>query len=110
MRDTCDPKKCAFLRKVLKEKNPAGCPNYIESFWTKTGESQPILVKDCAPRRTVLMCQELVNSNIGLQQANEKMRNKAGRVLDVLEGAMQRTSLQDVDSPIKQIEGGEIPS
>lgn len=110
MQGTCDPKKCAFLRKVLKEKDPAGCPNYIESFWLKTGESQPTLVRDCAPRRTLLICQELINSNIGLQQANEKMRNKAGRVLDVLEEAMQSASLQNGPLPAKQIEGGGIPS
>lgn len=110
MRDTCEPKECHLLRKVLKEKNPKGCPNYIETWWQSAEGGNPILVKDCCPRRMILMSQEIVNGSLRLQQANEKMRNKAGRVLDILDEAMQKASLQDGFLPAKQIEGGGIPS
>lgn len=44
------------------------CPNYIETFWEENGNPQPILVKDCAPKRTLLMMQELYNRCFGMQQ------------------------------------------
>jgi len=94
MQDTCNPKKCVFLKKVLKERNPEGCPNYIESLWTKLGESQPIVVRDCAPKRTVLICQDLINSNLGMQQAHEQMRNRSDSVLMLVEEAAKRATLK----------------
>jgi len=94
MQGTCNPKKCAFLKKVLKEKNPEGCPNYIESLWTRIGENQPIVIKDCAPRRTVLICQDLINSNLGMQQAHEQMRNRSDSVLMLVEEAAKRANLK----------------
>lgn len=94
MQDTCDPRKCSFLKKVLKEKSPEGCPNYIESLWTKVGESQPIIVRDCAPKRTVLICQDLVNSNLGMQKAHEQMRNRSDVLLTLVEEAAKKAAMK----------------
>ena len=44
------------------------CPNYIETMWEENGNPQPVLIKDCAPRRSLLMLQELYNRTFGLQQ------------------------------------------
>ena len=44
------------------------CPNYIETLWHKKDEPQPVVVKDCAPKRSLLMIQELYNRNFALQQ------------------------------------------
>lgn len=108
MKDTCDPANCSFLKKVLKEETPEGCPNYIESWWTKVGEEQPILVKDCAPKRMVLMCQEVVNANLRLQQANEQMRNESHRIISnfdlLVQKAAERAALER--EAYIQLEGG----
>jgi len=73
MEDTCAKNECPMWKK-FKEK----CPNYIESWWTPSqpgGDGQPILLHDCAPRRTFLMIQELNNRLIGVEKSNEQQRN-----------------------------------
>ena len=55
------------------------CPNYIETWWTSQkvgGESQPILVCDCAPKRILLMIQDLHNRLIGVEKSQEELRNE----------------------------------
>jgi len=37
------------------------CPNYIETIWHEEGNQQPRIVRDCAPRRNLLLTQELYN-------------------------------------------------
>lgn len=44
------------------------CPNYIETLWHEKDNPQPRIVKDCAPKRTLLMLQELYNRTFSLQQ------------------------------------------
>jgi hypothetical protein len=55
------------------------CPNYIETWWTPNkigGESQPTLVCDCAPKRTLMMIQDLHNRLVGVEKAQEELRNE----------------------------------
>jgi hypothetical protein len=52
----------------FKEMGFKTCPNYIETFWQEQGNPQPKIVKDCSPKRTLLMLQELYNRFFGLQQ------------------------------------------
>lgn len=55
------------------------CPNYIETWWTPNkigGESQPVLVCDCAPKRTLMMIQDLHNRLVGVEKAQEDLRNE----------------------------------
>lgn len=73
MENTCRGEECPLWKKY-KEK----CPNFIESWWTPKrpgDDGQPYLIKDCAPRRTFLMIQELHNRLIGVEKSNEQQRN-----------------------------------
>jgi len=70
MRDTaCE--NCPF-----KSMGFAQCPNYIETIWNEQGNSQPRIVKDCAPKRTLLMLEELYNRTFGLQQQINQQENQ----------------------------------
>lgn len=70
MKDTaCE--NCPFKKMGYSE-----CPNYIETLWKKEGELQPQIVKDCAPRRTLLMVQELYNRFFGLQGQVNQLENE----------------------------------
>ena len=77
MKPTCNFAECQFA-KVLKLKKPDGCPNYMDNLFTPQGpgaDPKPVLIQDCAPRRTLLMLQELYNRDIGMQAALEQQRN-----------------------------------
>lgn len=83
-KDTCLGKHCPLYKKFKDT-----CPNFVESWWTpppdKDGNrGQPFMVKDCCPKRTFLMIQELSNRLIGVQAAAEEMRNEANRVLGLM--------------------------
>lgn len=73
MENTCGFDTCAVAKR-MKLKKPQECVNYIESWWTKP-EGKPVLVQDCAPRRTTLMIQDLYNRLIGVEQSQEQQRN-----------------------------------
>lgn len=75
MENTCNPENCKLFN--LLGGTPEQCPNYQESWWTPEGKGKPILVKDCSPRRTFLMIQDLHNRLIGVQKAQEEQRNEA---------------------------------
>jgi len=73
MEHTCQPDKCALF--ILLGGEPNQCPNYQESWWN-VKDSKPILIRDCAPKRTFLMIQDLSNRLVGVQKAQEKQRNE----------------------------------
>lgn len=75
MQGTCDKEQCA-----LWGLTGGHCPNYVESWW-QPGEkgAQPVLVADCAPRRTFLMIQDLHQRLVGVQKAQEEQRNAFDR-------------------------------
>ena len=77
MEDTCNYLECILFD--LSGGTPAQCPNYQESWWTPKGEGRPVLVKDCAPRRTFLMIQDLSNRLVATQKASEQARNNSAR-------------------------------
>jgi hypothetical protein len=55
------------------------CPNFIESWWKPNpldGDQTPILVADCAPIRTMILIQELSNRLVGVEKAQEHLRNE----------------------------------
>ena len=55
-------KNCPFKAKGEE------CPNYIETLWHEEGCPQPRIVKDCSPKRMLLMLQELYNRTFSLQK------------------------------------------
>jgi len=74
MENTCNYKECKLFD--LLGGKPEQCPNYQESWWTPEGKGKPILIKDCSPRRTFLMIQDLHNRLVGVQKAQEEQRNE----------------------------------
>ena len=80
------------------------CPNYLESWWTPKDGGTPILVKDCAPKRSLVMLQELSNRVESLQKelnqvrnADHKLREELVNVLNtkVIEVSLLRGSDQE---------------
>ena len=97
IRDTADCENCA-----QKPKCKGNCPNYIETFWHEEGQQQPTLVKDCAPKRTMLMLQELYNRCYGMQvQINQaeaevsQQRCAITKLLEAFEYARNEKVLED---------------
>jgi len=74
MENTCIKEKCP-LWQLLDGK----CPNYIESWWQPSPLSPgpPVLVQDCAPKRTLIMIQDLSNRLVGVQKSQEEARNES---------------------------------
>ena len=81
MENTCNHKECKFY-KFLKFKELSQCLNYIETWWTQE-KGEPKLIKDCSPKRTMIMVQELYNQQIRLQQAQEEQRNATTKVVGI---------------------------
>jgi len=82
------------------------CPNYLESWWTQGQETQPKLVKDCAPKRMLLQ-QQYLQLRVEQQQAAIdaaraeylKLTQHMAQVLDftkvVLESHAENLKLQE---------------
>lgn len=75
MKNTCDYGNCKFAQNLFD--SPEECFNYIESWWTPSDGGQPILIKDCIPKRQFLMIQDLHNRLIGVQKSQEEQRNES---------------------------------
>ena len=82
MDKTCNYKDCRLHDLLGGE--PKDCPNFIETWW-KPLEGQAKLVQDCAPKRTLLMVQELYNQQVRLQKAQEQQRNESQKIMGVFE-------------------------
>lgn len=74
MENTCNYKECKLFDYLGGEPNQ--CPNYMETWWNPSNNDTPVLVKDCAPRRTFLMIQDLNNRLVGVQKSQEKQRDE----------------------------------
>ncbi len=79
MENTCNT-GCKLWKKYKES-----CPNYMETFWKKDEKAESILIKDCAPKRTFLMIQELYSRLIGVQQAEEEQRDASNKVMGVVQ-------------------------
>jgi len=73
MQNTCEKEKCKIWQLL-----DGNCPNVIESSWLPppTVGGPPVTVTDCAPRRTMIMIQELSNRLVGVEKSQEDMRNE----------------------------------
>jgi len=90
MKDTCDFENCYFGKLF---DSPKQCPNYIETGWRdeRTGEHKTL--KDCAPKRLMLMVQGLSNDMLALNKINNEQRNESQKVIGIAKGtvvALQR--------------------
>lgn len=90
MEGTCRKEKCKMWQLYGED-----CPNYIESWWSPppTIPGPPVLVADCAPRRTMLMMQEISNRLLGVEKSQEEARNETVWVQAVAELIGKNTGL-----------------
>jgi len=98
MEGTCNYKECVVFKK-LKLRRPEECPNYIEGWWEESNK-EPSIVKDCSPRRTSLMIQDLHNRFVALQKSMEEMRNETVWVQVVAE-VLGKSSGVDLEKFVK---------
>lgn len=75
MENTCDIKSCPVAKR-LKIKKDEECFNFIETWWIPEGKKKPVMLRDCSPKRTLIMIQDLYSRLIGVQQSQEQMRNE----------------------------------
>ena len=78
MESTCI-ETCKFWKKY-KDK----CPFYLETLWSNDESSTPKVVRDCSPKRSLLVVMDLSNRLLGVQQAAEQERNMQHRVVEKL--------------------------
>jgi len=88
MEGTCKSESCKLFD--LLGGTIEQCPNFVQSMWTPKEGGQPVLVKDCAPIRTMLMVQQLMNQQIGLQQAQEQQRNESHSIISMVKEAVEK--------------------
>ena len=84
MQNTCKESDCVVYKK-LKLKNQRECPNFIETGWKEHDNTQPVMISDCAPIRTMLMLQTLYNRFIGVQKSSETQVNTQVKFMGMLE-------------------------
>ena len=78
MENTCEFDKCYFFGLLDDIRQ---CPNYMENGWKEELTGKLCIVKDCAPKRTALMVQDLYNRMIGVEKSQGKQRNEINRLL-----------------------------
>ena len=100
MEDTHCGDQCPF-KKMGYDK----CPNELESWWQPADELQPKLVKDCAPKRMLLMMQQLYNRMDGVQKQQTEVCGQTYRLTEGLK-MMAKIQMQGKASP-EQIENLE---
>ena len=103
MEDTCIREKCPLWKKFKGR-----CPNFIETGWKEHDKAQPIMVADCAPKRTLLMMQTLYNRFIGVQKSNEKQVNTNVQFMGVLESVFEKLQLMGPGGPAVDVIPEEI--
>jgi hypothetical protein len=73
--DTCR-KSCPFW---IRYKD--GCPHYVEGKWESYEGGEEYITKDCAPKRTMILTQQMYDHVIGTRRDYNQMRNAQVEVL-----------------------------
>ncbi len=98
--NTCNPENCKLFELLGGE--PSSCPNYQESWWTPENGGQPVLIKDCAPKRTMLMIQEIYGRLTGVQKASEQERNAMLEFAQAVNNAKDVVSIE-INKPLLEV-------
>jgi len=75
--DTCTERKCPFWHRYKDQ-----CPNYVEGQW-KTPKGATYQTKDCAPKRSMILTQQLYDFMIGMRQDYADVRKATEAVLQI---------------------------
>ena len=98
MRDTCCEGKCAYLKSGMVDEVEQ-CPNFLETMWKKEGDAQPLLVRDCCPKRQLIMMQDIHNRVFAVQQTQTEQRNAASQLAVALTtSAKEQKKLESKDA------------
>jgi hypothetical protein len=89
----------------FKEFGMKTCPNYIETFWYEAGNPQPKLVKDCCPKRLVLMVQQLYNKCDGMQGQVNQAENQVCEIRGTMNRLIQ--ALQHMTETQKELDSAK---
>jgi len=104
MEDTNCGENCAFFKSgfCLNEKE---CPNYTETIWEEAATGKTKVVKDCAPKRTMMEQQRAINSITAMHGAFQKLKEKVESLETMLFQIINASKkfLQEQEE-IKQIE------
>ena len=72
--DTCNV-KCPFWKKYKDH-----CPNHVKGMW-RTVEGHVYETKDCAPKRSMILCQQIYDHMIDVRQDYNQVRNAASNLM-----------------------------
>src|SRR6187402_3608775 len=75
MDDTACGAECPLVKSGICQSDKQ-CPNFLETWWQEGEQGRPKMVRDCAPKRTMLQQADFTHRMIGMQAAIEQMRNK----------------------------------
>lgn len=75
--DTCIGKPCPFWKRYGDK-----CPNYVEGVW-ESKELDRYTTKDCAPKRAMLLTQQMYDHIIGTRRDFNQMRNASVQILQL---------------------------
>jgi len=102
MEDTCQPERCKLHDLLGGDQDQ--CPNHLLSTWvSKDGVTKA--VHDCAPKRTLLMLQQMENRMLGLQKAQEEQRNESRPVNLLLAKALRNRFEVKQNGAAERLEG-----
>jgi hypothetical protein len=79
-RDTCTGKKCPFWKRYGDQ-----CPNYVEGIWL-TPDKHEYETKDCAPKRTMILSQQLYDFMVATRKDYAETRRATVEILKVAAG------------------------
>ena len=96
--DTCHGKKCPFWKRYQEF-----CPNFVEGEW-ETSEGHVYKTKDCAPKRSMILSQQVYDFILGTRKDLNEMRNENIKLLE--EVINPQAQIIDIDpQTTKLIEG-----
>lgn len=102
MEDTRCGEDCCFVKSGFCNKD-SECPNYTETIWEEASSGKTKIVKDCAPKRTMIEQQNMTNSFNAVTASNQVLRDK----IDRLEGLLLQI-IQESKIFFAEIEEGNI--
>ena len=75
MKDTACGENCPFVKQGFCAKD-CECPHYVESWWIENQTNEPVLIRDCSPKRMLLQ-QQVLQARLEIVQASlEEARNQ----------------------------------
>ncbi len=96
MQNTCNPESCKLYS--LLGPPAEQCPNYVETSW-RNDKGEILTLKDCSPRRIIMMLQTLSTNSIGIQRAVEEGREESSMVNKLFTTVLRRIEKKNGSQP-----------